>query len=89
MEMEVWISRRRRGAAVAEALQEALARVGVPEGLWKLVTPKISRSGYPYIAIHTLSLSAAQEITRALEAVPQQHTVSGAGDEPEHTRADS
>lgn len=89
MDMDVWHSRRRRAAAAVKALQLALARVGVPEKLWEPIKPMMARSGYPYIVLGTLTVTAAEEIARALEAVPQQHTVPDAGDDPDHARSGS
>lgn len=89
MNPKKWDALRDRAIAAAEALQAALAALGMPESLWQRIRAFTGRSGNAHIELGRLTVKEAEQLARALAAVPQQRTVPDTGDEPDHTRANT
>lgn len=70
MEMVVWRDRRARAVASADALQSALAGLGVPERVWRTIRPVVTASGNAFVDLGMLRPEVADQITAALNPTP-------------------
>lgn len=70
MDMPVWRDRRARAVASAEALQSALAGLGLPERVWTSIRPVVTASGNAFVDLGMLRPETADQITAALNPTP-------------------
>lgn len=88
MQMDDWHTNREAAAAALRKLQAAMDSSGIPEESWRQIRLMMGGGGLNDVQIGGLTVAAAEQLTRALAAVPQQRTVPDAGDdEPDRVRA--
>lgn len=68
MDLPTYRDGRRKAAAAAEAIQVALAALGLPESVRRSVRPLVTRSGKPYVHLGMMSADAAEKMAAAIRS---------------------
>ncbi|MFF0451245.1 hypothetical protein ACFYT4_33540 [Streptomyces sp. NPDC004609] len=68
MEMQTWRNARITAETAAQALQDALASLGVPERVRQSIRPVVTASGRAYVEIGMPGPNIAEQLAEALRA---------------------
>jgi len=66
MDLPAYRDGRRKATDAAEAIQAALAALGLPDSVRHSIRPLVTRSGKPYVHLGMVSADAAQKMAAAM-----------------------
>ncbi|MER5226068.1 hypothetical protein [Streptomyces flaveus] len=66
MDMQTYRDGRKEATDAAEAIQAALAGLGLPEHVWGSVRPMVTHSGKSYVHLGMIRADAAERMAKAM-----------------------